>query len=101
MRLRVLTAFFAVCLAAAGQTITIQQLVQFLQSSAEQIKEGKQSDKETADFLLRAKLSERLDDRAIEQIMGSVSVGPRTLAALRALRDKSAGLAAARPIVEP
>ena len=84
MRYRLISVFFAACLAAMAATLTVDQLFSFIQSSIEQIKEGKQTDRETADFLATAKLSERLDDRSVEQ-MQSLGIGPRTLAALRKL----------------
>src|ERR1039458_5992944 len=100
MRYRLISVFFAACLAAMAVTLTVDQLFSFIQSSIEQIKEGKQTDRETADFLATAKLSERLDDRSVEQ-MQSLGIGPRTLAALRRLRDQSQTLAAAKPIEPP
>ena len=100
MRFRLPGLFLALTLAAVSQTLSIRQLLQFLQSSAHLVKEGKQTDKETADYLSRAKLSERLDDHTLEQIQGTVAVGPKTLAVLRALRDKSQALAAAQPVTE-
>jgi hypothetical protein len=60
------------------------------------IKEGKMSDRELAKYLSQVKLTERLDDRTIEDLQGSVNLGPKTLEALRALRDHSQALAAAK-----
>jgi hypothetical protein len=97
---RLVLVFFAVCLAATAATLTVDQLFSFIQSSIEQIKEGRQTDKETADFLATKELSERLDDRSVEQ-MESLGIGPRTLAALRKLRDQSQTLPASKPIEPP
>lgn len=81
-------------LGASAQTLTIKQLMSFLQSSVQM----KQSDKEVAHYLEKTKLSERLDDRMVEDLQG-LGIGPKTLAALRELRDKSQDLQAAGPIV--
>src|SRR5215475_8739510 len=51
-------------------------------------------DRATADFLTKqVKLTQKLDDRAIEDLQGQ-GVGPRTIQALHKLRDESAGLPA-------
>jgi hypothetical protein len=100
MRYRLISVFFAACLAAMAVTLTVDQLFSFIQSSIEQIKEGKQTDRETADFVATVKLSERLDDRSVEQ-MQSLGIGPRTLAALRKLSEQSQSLPVAKPIEPP
>jgi hypothetical protein len=100
MRYRVIVVAFAVCLAAMAGTLSVSQLFSFVQSSVQAIKEGKQTDKETADFLATVKLSERLDDRSVEQ-MQSLGIGPRTIAALRKLSEQSQSLPAAQPIEPP
>lgn len=79
----------------AQQSFTLSQLSQFLHSATHDMK-GKQSDQEIAAFLSKVKLSERLDDATIEKLQ-SDGAGPKTVAALRALRDRSAALPAARP----
>ena len=100
MGTRILAAVFAVCLAASAQTLTVEKLVEFLRN-AENSQKFKYSDQEIANFLHNAKLSERLDDRAIEDIQGQVKIGPKTLAALHRLRDESQKLAEAKPVVAP
>src|SRR5579884_1580864 len=95
MRYRLLAAVFAVCLTAMGQSLTVEKLVSFLQSSQKMIKEGKMTDKELANFLSKVTLTERLDDRTIEDLQGQ-GIGPKTLDALHALRDRSQNLAAAK-----
>jgi hypothetical protein len=70
----------------------------FIQSSEQLIKEGKQTDAELAKYLAKVKLSERLDDRIIEE-MQSHGIGAKTLQALQALRDRTKDLMAAKPIV--
>ncbi len=102
MRYRLLAGVFALCLAAAAATMSVDKLFTFVQSSLQLIKEGKMTDKDLADFLLEktTKLTERLDDRSIEQ-MQSLGIGPRTLAALRRLEEQSQSLPAAKPIEPP
>jgi hypothetical protein len=65
----------------------------FIQSSVQ----IKQSDRDVAAFLSKAKMTEKLDDRTIEE-MQSLGVGPKTVAALRALGQQSQGLTAAAPL---
>jgi hypothetical protein len=98
MRYRLLAGVFAVCLVAAAQTLSLRELMGFIQSSEQLIKEGKQTDAELAKYLAKVKLSERLDDRIIEE-MQSHGIGAKTLQALQALRDRTKDLMAAKPIV--
>ena len=101
MRLRLLAAVFAVSLAATAQTpMTLAELYSFVQSSQQFIKEGKMTDRELAGFLSKSKLTERLDDRSVEQLQG-LGIGPKTLEALERLRDQSKTLTAAGPIEPP
>src|SRR5215469_5465858 len=92
---RLVATVFVAALAAQAQSLTVKQLFSFLQSSVQM----KQTDKEVAGFLSKAKLSEKLDDRTVED-MQALGIGPRTLAALRVLRDQSQALAAPAPIVQ-
>jgi hypothetical protein len=101
MRYRLLAAVFAACLVAMGQSLSVEKLVAFLQSSEKLIKEGKMTDRDLANYLTKVKLTERLDDRTIEEIQGFGKIGPKTLQALASLRDRTQALAAAAPIVEP
>jgi hypothetical protein len=104
MRFPFLAAFLAVSFAAMGQTqsLTLQKLVSFIESSEKLISEGKMTDHQVAGFLSKVKLTERLDDRIIEQLQGSGNLGPQTLHALQDLRDRTRDLAAAKPLpVEP
>jgi hypothetical protein len=100
MRYRLLAAVFAACLVAMGQSLSVEKLVAFLQSSEKLIKEGKMTDRDLANYLTKVKLTERLDDRTIEEIQGFGKIGPKTLQALANLRDRTQALAAAAPIVE-
>ena len=99
MRCKLLAAFLAVSLAATAQSLSIDKLVAFIQSSEKLISQGKMTDREVADYLSKVKLTERLDDRTIEELQGSGNIGPRTLQALQALRDRTQELAAARPVI--
>jgi hypothetical protein len=102
MRYRFLAGVFAVCLVAAAQTqtLSLRELVSFVQSSERLIKEGKQTDGELAKYLAKVKLTERLDDRVIEELQ-SQGIGAKTLQALQALRDRTKDLMAAKPIAPP
>jgi hypothetical protein len=98
MRFRQLGVALVFCLAAAAQTqtLTLDQLMKFLTSSVEM----KMADGEVAKYLAKAKLSERLDDVTIEKLLAN-GIGPKTLNALRAMRDQSQSLATARPVAPP
>jgi hypothetical protein len=74
----------------------MDQLMKFLTSSVEL----KMSDSDVAKFLAKTKLSEKLDDATIEKLLAS-GIGPKTLNALRTLRDQSESLATAKPVAAP
>jgi len=59
------------------------------------------TDRELAGFLAKVKLTEKLDDRTLEELQGKVNIGPKTLLALHKLVDESGSLSAAAPLVEP
>jgi hypothetical protein len=94
MRYRLLAGVLAVCLAAMAQTLTVSELAKFLQSSVQL----KMTDKEVAGYLGKVKLKERLDDRTVEEMQG-YGLGPKTVEALHALRDRTQQFAAAQPLV--
>ena len=96
----VLVVLLAFSLSVFAENLSVAKLVQFLDSSQTFIKEGKMTDKELAGYLGRVKLTERLDARTLEDIQGRFKLGPKTLAALEKLRDETASLGAAAPIVE-
>ena len=100
MRYRLVAALLAVCLVAAAETMSVGQLFSFVESSMPFIKKGTTTDKELADFLGRVKLTEKLDDRTVEQ-MESLGIGPKTRAALLRLKDQSQSLTAAKPVEPP
>jgi hypothetical protein len=94
---RVLAASLAVCFFAFGQSaLTVNKLREFLKSSVQM----KMSDQDVAKYLKTVKLSERLDDRAIEDLQGQ-GLGPKTVAALKTLRDATASLKEAQPEPPP
>ncbi len=101
MRFRLTAAFLALSFAAAAQTMSLEQLVAFLQSSEKMIAKGTMTDKELANYLSKAKLNQRLEDRTIEELQGSIDFGPKTLEALRDLRDRTATLAKGAPVQPP
>ena len=73
----------------AQQSMSVAQLKEMIRSSIEL----KQSDKAVASFLKDVKLTEKLDDRVIEEMQGQ-GIGQKTLKALDDLRDQSADLKA-------
>jgi hypothetical protein len=74
----------------AQRAFTVAEVVTFVKN---QIK-AKGDDRTTGDYVRKMKLSQRLDDRTIEDLQGQ-GAGPRTVAALKALAAESAGLPAA------
>jgi hypothetical protein len=96
MRFRVLAAALLLSVAACAQTISLDQLRSFIETSMKQ----KLTDKQVANYLKTVKLSQRLNDRTIEDWL-ALGIGPRTRAALDALRDESKDLASARFVPPP
>ena len=88
MRLFAISALLVCAVASAQTPLTVDRLEQFLRSAAKQ----KDPDKDVAAYLSHAKLSEKLDDKTIQQLQSEGLVQPRTLHALWALRDASAAL---------
>ncbi len=80
----------------AQRAMTVAEVVSFIKN---QIK-AKGDDRSTGDYLRKIKLTQRLDDRTVEDLQGQ-GAGPRTVAALKALAAESAGLPAApAPVAE-
>ena len=102
MHSRVLALVLAVCLTAMGQTtLTIEKLSTFLKNSTAD-SQHKVGDVELASYLsTRVKLSERLDDQTIEALQSRLTLGPKTMTALRRLRDQSQSLPAAVAAAPP
>jgi hypothetical protein len=97
MRFRLLGAALLFCLLATAQTpLTVDQLMKFLTSAVEM----KQTDSEIAKYLAKTRLSDKLEDSAIEKLLAA-GIGPKTLAVLHTLRDQSQALAKAKPAPPP
>jgi len=95
--LRVIAVCLAFCFAAAGQsqTMSVDKLIAFIQSSAKFIQAKTMTDTELAGYLAKVKLTERLDDRTIEDMQSAGGLGPKTILALKLLRDRTQSLSAA------
>src|SRR5712692_9436162 len=100
MRSRLPACLLLFCLAAGAQTLNLDRLKSFIETSQKQ----KLSDSDVAKFLKTVKLTDKLEDRTIEDWL-ALGIGPKTRAALEALRDQSKGLAVAKlpppPKVDP
>jgi len=92
MGYRLIAAVFALCFAASAEPMTVAKLRQFLESSAPMLRQGTTSDRELAAFLEKVKLTEKLEERDIEDMQGEMRIGPKTMAALRRLAAESASL---------
>ncbi|MBL8231492.1 MAG: hypothetical protein JNL98_23555 [Bryobacterales bacterium] len=84
--------------AVSGQMkLTVNQLMTFIESSIRL----KHEDKRVAEYLKKVKLSEKLEDRMVEVLMGK-GAGPYTINALRTLAADSTSLPkAAPPVAKP
>src|SRR5258706_14418383 len=89
LRILIVAAFAA---AAADMTMTVEQLTSFIKSAIKL----KTPDPQVADYLKRVKLSNRLDDRTVEELQG-LGAGMKTVAALKGLVEGSAKLPAPAP----
>src|SRR5579864_5739872 len=87
-----LTTFLTV---ASDMLLTVDQLVSFIKSSVKM----HQPDKDVAEYLKKVKLSNKLDDRTVEDLQG-LGAGPKTVAALHDLRDSTERLPPP-PVVVP
>ena len=93
---RFLACFLVVLMAAMGQNnrLSVQQLIEFVKSSEKIIKEEKtMTDKQLGDFLLKVKLTEKLEPRVVEDLE-ALDLGPLTRRALEKLRVDSQTLTA-------
>jgi hypothetical protein len=95
---RTLTGTFAVCLlsclaARAQQPRTVAKLTSFIISS----QTLKQSDAQVAEILKSCRMTEQLDEAAIEELQ-NLGAGPKTVQVLKMLAEKSVGLGAAKPV---
>jgi hypothetical protein len=97
MRFRLLGAALLFCVLANAQApLSVDKLMQFLNSAIEM----KQTDSEIAKFLAKARLSDKLEDSAIEKLLAA-GIGPKTLEQLHRLRDQSQTLAKLKPAPPP
>ena len=95
LRFLFLLLFLAVA-ANAQRAFTVAQVEEFVKS---QMKAGADKDHATAEYLLKnVKLTQKLDDRTIEEWQGQ-GLGRETLRALHKLAMDSAGLTAPPPVV--
>lgn len=93
MGLKFAAALLAISLAGWAQmTMTVDQLVDFIRSAVKL----KQDDRQVANYLRKVRLTNKLDDPTIEDLQ-SLGAGPKTVIALRDLRDATAGLKPAPP----
>jgi hypothetical protein len=95
-RLAPLVLFPMMLALGAGPSMDVKHLVEFVQSSIKM----HYDDRQLADYLRQIKLTERLDDRVTEDLQ-SLGAGPKTVAALHALRDSSEKLPDAAPPAKP
>ncbi len=98
MRLRVALLLLGASLCWSATTkLTVEQLVSFIRSAIQL----KQQDRQVASYLGTVTLTQRLDDVTIETLQGE-GAGPRTVEALKALREASQTLSAPpRPTPTP
>ncbi len=95
--MRVIATLFAGALALFAQRpMTVDQVTAFVRSQVKM----KGDDRLTADFLRKIKMTQKLEDKTVEDLQG-IGAGPKTIAALRKLEEESAGLTAAPPPPPP
>jgi hypothetical protein len=87
--------------AANEMPLTVAKLTDFIKSAVQL----KQPDKQVAETLRHFRMTEKLDDRTIEDLQ-ALGAGPKTVAALKELGDASANLAeppppAPKPVIVP
>lgn len=70
--------------ATAEMSLTVANLISFIQSAIKL----KQPDRQVAEYLKHVKIVEKLEDQTIEDLQGQ-GAGPKTVAALKELRDTS------------
>ena len=94
MRVRLALLLLGLSFWLPAQTkLTVDQLVKYIRSAIEL----KQLDRDVAKDLRKRTLSQRLDDRTIEELQG-LGAGPKTVETLNALRDASKDLPAPPPV---
>jgi hypothetical protein len=78
--------------ALAQLNMTADQVVTFIKSSIQL----HHDDRKVAEYVKKIKLSDKLEDRRVEELQG-MGAGPKTIAALRTLSSSSVSLPAAPP----
>src|SRR5580704_15226781 len=97
---RVLVCLLAAAFLALGQqSITVQQLIAFVKSQVQLIKEKKGTDKELAASLASIKLTEKLDISVVEDLQAA-GAGQLTVKALQKLSEQSKALKTANIVKE-
>src|ERR1700678_2414612 len=92
-----LCLLIATAVAAFGQRpMTAEQLISFIRSSIQL----HHDDHQVADFIKKIKLTDKLEERKVEELEG-MGAGPRTILALRGLSTASASLPATAPAPPP
>ena len=92
--MRIFVALLWCCAAFAQTAITVDKLVQFMRSSIPLVKQKQTTDSQLADSLKGYRLTQKLEDRVIEQLREE-GLPPKTVAVLRAMATASASLPAA------
>lgn len=92
IHLRALTLFLLAAVAYAQLNMTADQVFTFIKSSIQL----HHDDRKVAEYVKKIKLSDKLEDRRVEELQG-MGAGPRTVAALRDLSKSSETLAATPP----
>jgi len=77
--------------AYAQNAITVDKLIEFSRSSIPLVQQKKMTDSKLADSLKAYKLTQRLNDRAIDELQQE-GLPPKTVAALRSMAAASASL---------
>src|SRR5581483_12469008 len=96
MRFRLAMAFALFSLGAFGQqSMTVDKLIEFMRSSIPMVKQKQITDTKLAESLKNIRLSEKLEDRVIEELQEE-GLPPRTVAALKVLAASSAN----KPVAE-
>ena len=87
--MRAVMILVAACtfLVASDMTISVAQMIVFVRSTIQL----RQSDRQVAEYLHHVRLTDKLDDRTIEDLAGQ-GAGPKTVTALHGLRDASVTL---------
>lgn len=93
--MRLLSLLLALALLLPAQVkLTVNQLLGFVRSSIKL----KHPDKQVGDYLRKVQLTEKLDDRTIETLLGE-GIGPKTAESLKLLRDATETLEKPKPLL--